>query len=158
MHWFIKDFNAPVNVRNKSNGAAACSNSSQQDYITKTLLPGNNINIGYLQIYQKYQQKLGEVRTANPTHLLSKAFERNGEKDLKWSTNKDASNTHNLSQYVSILLVPTDRYYNCCEVIIIWPIYSCQLCVILAKMQISESCPQQFSQSGLTTAFVAVYL
>ena len=40
----------------------------------------------------------------------------------------------------------------------IWLIYLCQLCVILTKMQISESCRQQLSESGLTTSFVAVYL
>jgi len=41
---------------------------------------------------------------------------------------------------------------------IIWPIYLCQLRVIMTKVQISESCRQQFSESGLTTSFVAVFL
>ena len=34
-------------------------------------------------MHQKYQQKLGEVRTEDPTHLHSQAFERTGEKGLK---------------------------------------------------------------------------
>jgi hypothetical protein len=50
---------------------------------TKTLLPENSFNIGCLQIHQKYQKKVGEVRTADPTHLHSKDFERAGEKSLK---------------------------------------------------------------------------
>ena len=93
-----------------------------------------------------------EVRTADPTHLHSKAFERNGEKVLKRSLEHP-----NLFQYVSILLFRTDRYNNCREFIIIRPISLCQLCVILTTMQISESCRQQFSKSGLITSFVAAY-